>query len=146
MTPKEGNCRPAERTFHVNPSISPYFESIQAGFPSPAEGYIEKTLNLHDIVVRNPANTFFVRVSGHSMKGEGIDNNDIVVVDKSLPPMDGKIAVCCLNQNFTLKKLRVRSKRVWLVPANSEFKTIELQEGDELTIWGIVVAIIKLRR
>jgi DNA polymerase V len=116
---------------------------IAAGFPSPANDYLETRIDLNEELIQNPSSTFFARVSGLSMTGASIDENDILVIDKSLQPRDGCIAVCCLDGDFTLKRIRIKKNSVWLVPENDDFQPIVVTEDNELIIWGIVTFIIK---
>lgn len=126
-------------TLHV-PLVSGY---IQAGFPSPAEDYIDLSIDLNKELVKNQSSTFLVRVKGLSMKDAGIFPNDILVVDKSLEPADKKIAVSYIDGAFTLKRIRKQGNRVWLEPANENFKPIEVTEENEFVVWGIVTYVIK---
>jgi DNA polymerase V len=116
---------------------------ISAGFPSPANDYLETRIDLNEELIRNPSSTFFARVSGLSMQGAGIEENDILVIDKSLQPRDGCIAVCCLDGDFTLKRIKIKKNCVWLVPENVDYQPIIVTEENELIIWGIVTFIIK---
>jgi DNA polymerase V len=116
---------------------------IAAGFPSPANDYLETRIDLNEELIKNPSSTFFARISGLSMQGAGIEENDIVVIDKSLQPRDGCIAVCCLDGEFTLKRIKIKTNCVWLVPENDDFQPIVVTEDNELIIWGIVTFIIK---
>ncbi len=116
---------------------------ISAGFPSPANDYIETRIDLNEELIKNPHSTFFARVSGLSMQGAGIEENDILVIDKSLQPRNGCIAVCCLDGDFTLKRIQIKKKCVWLMPENVDFQPIIVTEDNELIIWGIVTFIIK---
>ena len=116
---------------------------ISAGFPSPADDYLETTIDLSRELIRNPSATFLGRVRGLSMRDAGIDDNDILVVDRSLEPSDGRIAVCFLDGGFTLKRIRIRDGEVWLVPANSDFRPVRVTEDNDFTVWGIVTYIIK---
>jgi DNA polymerase V len=117
--------------------------AICAGFPSPADDYLESSIDLRRELVRNPDATFVVRVQGHSMTGDGIDDGDVLIVDRSLKPKHGAVAVCYLNQSFTVKRLDIRGGRVRLLAANPAFAPIDVQAHDELTIWGIVTFVIK---
>jgi DNA polymerase V len=116
---------------------------ISAGFPSPANDYIETRIDLNEELIKNPSATFFARVSGLSMQGAHIEENDILVIDKSIQPRDGCIAVCCLDGDFTLKRIRIKKDSVWLVPENADFQPIVVTADNELIIWGIVTFIIK---
>ncbi len=103
-----------------------FLEPVPAGFPSPAEGYLEEILSLHDLVVRNPTATFFVRVSGSSMERAGIHPGDILVVDRSLSPRSGHIVLAALGGEVTVKRLRVREGRAFLVPECDGGEPMEL--------------------
>lgn len=123
--------------------------TISAGFPSPANDYLESRIDLNEELIKNPSSTFFARVSGLSMLGAGIDENDILIIDKSIQPRNGCIAVCCLDGEFTLKRICIvwspsdRKNNVSLMPENDNFKPILVTEDNELIIWGIVTYIIK---
>ena len=122
------------------PLVSP---RVAAGFPSPAEDYLEGSIDLNRELVKRPAATFLVRVSGASMRDAGIDDGDVLVVDKSLPPASGRIAVCCLDGSFTLKRIRADERGLWLVPANDAFAPIPVNPDNEFAVWGIVTYVIK---
>lgn len=119
---------------------------VQAGFPSPAQDFIDETIDLNRHLVAHPASTFYARVVGHSMSGEGIDDGDLLVIDKSLEPTNGDLAVCCLDGEFTLKRLRLDRRGLWLIPSNPEFRPIQVTEDNEFAIWGIVTYTIKSNR
>jgi len=115
---------------------------VAAGFPSPADDYIEKTLDLNDLLIQKPAATFFVRASGESMLGAGIHPNDILVVDRSITPVVGKIVICALNDELTVKRLKSMGDEVILGAENPAYSDIVIQEGTELMIWGVVTNVI----
>ena len=115
---------------------------VAAGFPSPADDYIEKTLDLNDLLIQKPAATFFVRAEGESMLGAGIHPNDILVVDRSLEPVVGKIVICALNGELTVKRLKSVGKEIVLGAENPNYSDILVQEGVELVIWGVVTNVI----
>lgn len=119
------------------------FESIHAGFPSPAEDIPGTALDINRLLVKNPASTFFARVSGDSMEGDGISDGDILVIDKSEEPRDRAIAVCYINGEFTVKRLCIDEGKITLLPSNPKYKAITVRDGDDLTIWGIVRYVIK---
>lgn len=121
-------------------------QGIQAGFPSPAQEYISESIDLNHEIVRHPAATFFGRVSGDSMINEGIEEGDLLVIDRSLDPMDGDLAVCCVDGDFTLKRLKIESDRVWLIPANESFDPILVTEDNSFSVWGVVTYVIKRKR
>jgi DNA polymerase V len=115
---------------------------ISAGFPSPAEDYIELALDLNKELVKHPAATFYARVKGNSMIDAGIEDGDLLVIDKALEPKEGSIAVCYIDGEFTVKRLAVRDDGLYLVPANEEFKPVRITEENEFLVWGIVAYII----
>lgn len=116
---------------------------ISAGFPSPADDFKEERLSLDDELIKNKEATFFARVSGQSMIGAGLNDNDLLVIDRSLEPANNKIAVCFLDGEFTVKRLKVTKEGVWLLPENPNYKPIEVSEENNLVIWGIVTNVIK---
>lgn len=121
-----------------------------AGFPSPAEQYAEPPLDLNELLVRRPAATYFVRVSGDSMSGAGISDGDLLVVDRSLTPADGDVVIACVDGDFTVKTLRFgkgarkmgEGMEVRLVAANPKYPDIVLKPGQELDYFGKVTACI----
>lgn len=121
-----------------------YFETgISAGFPSPADDFKQERLSLDGILVKNKLATFYARVSGQSMIGAGLDDNDLLVIDRSLEPSHNKIAVCFLDGEFTVKRLKVEADGVWLQPENPNYKPIKITEENNFVIWGIVTNVIK---
>jgi DNA polymerase V len=120
----------------------PLTENIRAGFPSPAEEYIEQAFDLNKELVKNPSSTFYGRVRGNSMINAGINEGDILVIDKSIYPNDGMKAVCFIDGEFTLKTLQVTKDGLYLMPANKEFKPIKITPENEFTVWGIVTYVI----
>ncbi len=119
-----------------------YGALISAGFPSPADDYLEGTLDLNEHLIHHPAATFFVRVSGYSMINAGIHPNDILIVDRSLEPTHNKIIVVALESELTVKRLYKKEGVLRLMPENDEFSPIEISDGDELHIWGVVTNVI----
>ena len=118
-------------------------ERVAAGFPSPAEDYASLSLDLNKELIKNPASTFYARVSGLSMIDEGINDGDLLVIDKSIEPFDGCLAVCYIDGEFTLKRFEKHKDHGLLVPANKEFKPIKVTADNCFCIWGIVTYIIK---
>lgn len=116
--------------------------NVEAGFPSPADDHLERTLDLNEHLVRNPAATFFVRVKGESMQDAGISTGDILVVDRSVPPKDRQIVVAMLDGDFTVKRFRRRKGLVFLEAENNAYPPIEVGEDQELVIWGAVTFVI----
>lgn len=121
-------------------------EGIRAGFPSPAQDYMEQAIDLNKEIVKHPASTFYGRVVGNSMSGEGIDDGDILVIDKSLELIDGDLAVCFINGEFTVKRVKLEKDFAWLVPSNPDYQPIKVTKDDEFTIWGIVTYTVKKNR
>jgi len=121
-----------------------FFDSgISAGFPSPADDFKEQRLSLDDELIKNKEATFFARVSGQSMTGAGLDDNDLLIIDRSLEPENNKIAVCFIDGEFTVKRLKVENDCIWLLPENPNYKPIKATEDNDLVIWGIVTYVIK---
>ncbi len=131
---------PAESPMSMD--IPLFAGKVAAGFPSPADDYIEKTLDLNDLLIQKPAATFFVRASGESMLGAGIHPNDILVVDRSITPTVGKIVICALNDELTVKRLKSIQDGFVLGAENPEYSDIAIREGTELVIWGVVTNVI----
>ena len=138
------NARARPFTDRPRPLPLPLYGSrVAAGFPSPADDHLEKPLDLNEHLVRHPAATYFVRVEGDSMDGAGIRNGDILVVDRALEPRSGSIVVAVVNGELTVKRLDIRDRRLWLVPENPAYAPIEIREGTELAIWGVVAHAIR---
>ena len=116
---------------------------ISAGFPSPADDFKQTRISLDEELIQNKEATFFAKVSGQSMIGAGLDDNDLLVIDRSLEPENNKIAVCFLDGEFTVKRLRVENNEVWLQPENPDYPTIKITEENNFIIWGIVTSVIK---
>lgn len=120
---------------------------VRAGFPSPAQDYIVDTIDLNRELVRHPASTFYARVVGDSMSEEGITEGDILVIDKSVEPEHGDLAVCCVDGEFTLKRLRfVSDGRIMLMPSNRRYRPIEITPDTDFIVWGVVLYTIKANR
>lgn len=121
----------------------PFFTaSISAGFPSPADDYIENYLDLNQLIVKHPSATFFVRVEGNSMCGAGISSGDILVVDRSLEPAHGKIVVAFINGEFTVKRILFEGCHISLSPENESYPTIKVKPDSQFQVWGIVTYVI----
>lgn len=121
----------------------PFFPGVSAGFPSPANDYLDACIDLNKELIKNPCSTFFGRVKGLSMKDAGIDDEDILIVDKSIIPKSGMTAVCFVDGEFTLKKISLGNNSITLLPANTNFKPIVVTEQNDFLIWGIVTYVIK---
>ncbi|MBN8446925.1 MAG: translesion error-prone DNA polymerase V autoproteolytic subunit, partial [Gammaproteobacteria bacterium] len=121
----------------------PLFASkSSAGFPSPAQDYVEQTLDLNELCIKRPAATFFVRVDGDSMIDVGIFSNDILVVDRSIKPAHGDVVVAQVNSEFTVKELCLRPK-LMLVPRNKSYEPISFADDSELQIFGVVTNVLR---
>lgn len=122
----------------------PYISSgIKAGFPSPAADFDGSRISIDQIVVKNAVATFYAKANGHSMTGAGIDDGDILVIDKSIEPQDGKIAVCFIDGEFTVKRIKVQENSLLLLPENKLFEPIEVTQENDFIIWGIVTYVVK---
>ncbi len=128
----------------ADPLEIPFYSSrVSAGFPSPADDYQEDKLDLNTHLIKNPTSTFFVEVSGDSMIDAGIHPQDILVVDKSMKPAHGKIAIAFLNGEFTVKRLEYENEQLaYLRPENSAYSPIPISAEDHIEIWGIVTYVI----
>lgn len=116
--------------------------AVAAGFPSPAESELDGVLDLNDLLIQHPAATFFVRVAGSSMINAGIFHNDLLVVDRSIEPMHGKIVIAAVNGELTVKRLSTEGASVQLVAENEAYPPIDISEGMDLHIWGVVTNVI----
>ncbi|WP_319582958.1 translesion error-prone DNA polymerase V autoproteolytic subunit [uncultured Pseudodesulfovibrio sp.] len=117
-------------------------ESVPAGFPSPAEEYLEKRLDLNEHLVARPEATYFVRVSGDSMIGAGIHHGDLLVVDRSLDPKPGNIIIALVDGEFTVKRLRRTPIGLELAPENPDYVAIPLSEETDFQVWGVVLHVV----
>ena len=117
---------------------------IKAGFPSPAADFDETRISLDKALVKNPDTTFYAKANGQSMKGAGIDDGDIMVIDRSIEPRNNKIAVCLIDGEFTVKRIKKTKEELLLMPENSDFQPIKINEDNQLVIWGIVTYVIKM--
>ncbi|AFY61843.1 LexA family transcriptional regulator [Synechococcus sp. PCC 6312] len=119
-----------------------YQMPVSAGFPSPADDYIEQRLDLNRYLIKNPAATFMARVSGDSMIGVGIHDGDVIIVDRSLEPKDGQIVIAVLNGELTVKRLRRKCKRLLLQAENPNYPDIEITDASAFQVWGVVTNVI----
>ena len=125
----------------------PYIdEGIQAGFPSPAQGYISESIDLNKELINHPAATFYGRVVGDSMIDEGIEPGDILIIDRSLELNDLDLAVCCLDGEFTLKRVKLDHDKIWLLPSNELLEPILVTSDNQFAVWGVVTYVIKQYR
>lgn len=145
VSPLNDLCRvtlfkPAEPLSRV--ALPLFISKIPAGFPSPANDYIEKDLDLNELMIENPAATFFARAQGYSMIDAGILPGDILVINRALEPQSGSIVVCVVNEEFTVKRLVHVNGRWQLQAENPDFPVIELNDDSEMQVWGIVTHAI----
>ena len=117
-------------------------ERVAAGFPSPADDYVEVGIDLNEQLIHHPTSTFFLRVSGDSMLGAGIHDGDLLVVDRSLDPRPGRVVVAVLDGAFTLKRLVRHQGRLRLEAANSAYPPLELHRCGDVQIWGVAIHVI----
>ena len=119
-----------------------YSSKVSAGFPSPADDNLERSLDLNSYLIKRPAATFFVRVNGDSMINAGINDNDILVVDRSIKPAHGKVIIAVLDGQMTVKRLYKRSGKIILMPENDLYKPIEIEDHMNMEIWGVVTSSV----
>ncbi|MDQ7834409.1 MAG: translesion error-prone DNA polymerase V autoproteolytic subunit [Humidesulfovibrio sp.] len=123
-----------------------FLAGVQAGFPSPADDFIDKRLDLNEHLIQHPAATFFVRAVGDSMLGAGIHDGDLLIVDRAVEAQAGKIVIAAVNGELTVKRLERRGQRMLLVPANADFLPIDitdaLDSGEGFEVWGVVTSVI----
>jgi|TARA_B100001250_G_C19814348_1_gene797426 DNA polymerase V len=123
-------------------SLPLYSSKVPAGFPSPADDHMEGKLDLNTHLVKHPTATFFVKASGDSMIGAGIHDGDILVVDRSLEPRQSRIVIAAVDGQLTVKRLKKKGKKIFLVPENKKFRSIELNENNDVKVWGVVTSVI----
>ena len=119
-----------------------YSSRVQAGFPSPADDYIEDHLDLNQYLIKHPAATFFVRAEGESMVGANIHSGDLLIVDRSITPSHGKIVIAAIQGELTVKRLSQQAGKIQLLPENPKFAPIDITENSDLVIWGVVTHVI----
>ncbi len=119
-----------------------FLESVSAGFPSPADDYLEGKLDLNEHLIRNPSATFFVRVTGDSMIDAGVYSGDILVVDRSLFPKDGNIVIAVINGELTVKRIKKSQNKLFLLPENPDYDPIEISAEMSFEVWGVVSTVI----
>lgn len=119
-----------------------FMESVSAGFPSPADDYIDNKLDLNEFLIKNPSATFFVRVTGDSMVNAGIYSGDILVVDRSIEAKNGYVIIAVIDGELLVKRLRQTKKKIFLYPENSNFTPIEITSQMNFEVWGVVTNVI----
>lgn len=119
-----------------------FLSKVPAGFPSPADDYLEGKLDLNEHLIKHKSATFFVRVAGDSMLGAGIHDGDLLIVDRALEAQNKSVVVAVVNGEFTVKRIKKQHGRVWLMPENKNYQPMEMLEGSELEVWGVVTNVI----
>lgn len=119
-----------------------YLSTVQAGWPSPAEDYVDQQINLHEFVVKNPAATFFLRAAGDSMIGCGIHDGDLLIVDRSADATHNRVVIAALDGELLVKRLTRRGSKVYLAPANPDYPEIEISNREYVHIWGVVTYVL----
>lgn len=118
-------------------------DGVSAGFPSPAADFMENNIDLNKELSENPLATFYIKVKGNSMIDAGIEDKDVLIVDRSIEPQDNKIAICYIDGEFTVKRIKLQKDCLYLMPENSNYTPIKVTEENQLIIWGIVTYVIK---
>ncbi len=119
-----------------------FVASVSAGFPSPADDYIEGKLDLNTYLIKHPAATFFVRVEGDSMIDAGIHSGDILIVDRALEPVDNSVVIAAVHGELTVKRIRKSKSKLFLVPENGCYEPLEVTEEMDVEVWGVVTTVI----
>ncbi|OLN31334.1 Error-prone repair protein UmuD [Desulfovibrio sp. DV] len=119
-----------------------YLAPVSAGFPSPAEDYLDQALDLNELCIAHPAATFYVRASGDSMRDAGIHSGDVLVVDRAMEPLPGRIVIAAVNGELTVKRLRLQDGRLFLMPENPAYTPLEVHPESSFEIWGVVTFVI----
>lgn len=123
-------------------SLPLFLSSVAAGFPSPADDYLDNALDLNQLLISHPAATFFVRVSGESMIDANIHPGDVLIVDRALEPSHRAIVVAVVNGEFTVKRVVRKGKKIFLVPENRSYPLMEVTEDEDFQVWGVVTYVI----
>lgn len=134
--------RPQKLKTSISHRLPLFSYTVQAGFPSPAEDTMERKLNLHQLLIKHPAATFFVRAQGDSMQNSGIFSGDLLIVDRSVEPKPGMTIVACITGEFTVKKLGKINGKFYLIATNPDYKPILIDDDNNVEIWGVVTHVI----
>ena len=129
--------------FESNIRIPFFDQGVSAGFPSPALDFMENSIDMNKALAENPLATFFIKVEGNSMIDAGIENQDVLVVDRSLEPENNKVAICFIDGEFTVKRIKAENNQLWLMPENKAYQPILVTEENQFWVWGIVTYVIK---
>lgn len=119
-----------------------YLATVAAGFPSPADDFIDKTLDLNEHLISHPEATFFVRVCGDSMRDAGLHTGDILIVDRALEPTNNRIVIAALDGELTVKRIRKQGERLFLAPEHPDYDAIEVTAEASFEVWGVVTHVI----
>ena len=131
-----------ESTLAATYDLPFYQHLVPAGFPSPADDFLEERINLNTLLVQHPSATFFVKVSGNSMIHAGIHDKDLLIVDRSITPSHGKIVIAAVNGELTVKRLIIEDNKIILMPENPEFSPLEISTDTDFRLWGVVTNVI----
>lgn len=126
----------------ISKPIPLYACKVTAGFPSPADDFIERDLDLNEHLIRNPTATFLFRVWGDSMVNAGIHSNSVLIVDRSLKPADGNVVIAIINGEFIVRRIKFYKNDIWLIAENTQYKPIKIKTELEFEIWGVVIHAI----
>ncbi|WFE68933.1 translesion error-prone DNA polymerase V autoproteolytic subunit [Thiomicrospira sp. R3] len=141
--PQFKNAQVFRPDFTSHYDIGLYSHKVVAGFPSPADDNLEQTIDLNTHFIKKPNTTFLVKVQGDSMKQAGIYPGDLLAVDRSETPKDGKIVIASIDGELTVKRLSIKSTGTWLMPENDQYDPIPVRESSDLVIWGVVVSVLR---
>jgi DNA polymerase V len=136
---KQTSIHPAEQDSKIRIQ---FVGAVKAGFPSPASDFLRETIDLNKYVTTHPDATYYARVDGSSMSNE-FEDGDLLVIDRSIPYADGRVVVCFVDGEFTVKRVKIQKDKCLLIPTNTDFPVLEIKEGQELQIWGVVSHVIK---
>ena len=123
-------------------SVPMFADTVPAGFPSPAEDYLDMDLNLHEYLIQNPAATFCVRANGDSMMDANIQSGDVMVIDRALEPANNSIVLAVLDGEFTVKRIKKNKDEIYLMPANEQYQAMKITDDMNFQVWGVVTFII----
>lgn len=136
---KQTSIHPAEQDSKIRIQ---FVGAVKAGFPSPASDFLRETIDLNKYVTAHPDATYYARVDGSSMSNE-FEDGDLLVIDRSIPYADGRVVICFVDGEFTVKRVKIQKDKCLLIPTNTDFPVLEIKEGQELQIWGVVSHVIK---
>ncbi len=132
----------ATKSDNIKREIPLFLSSVCAGFPSPADDYLDKKLDLHEYLIKNEAATFFLRACGNSMINASINDGDLLIVDRSHEALHRRIVIAVVNGELTVKRLIKRNNRIFLAPENPDYPEIDITEHEYIHIWGVVTNVI----